>query len=201
MNDRCIIVLCAGRSGSSLVSGILHRLNVQMTPNPIEKDKGNPKGYYEDRWLRRLTQGIIDGERVNEPDTFRKYLDIRRREGLWGMKDPRFATTFPAISPLLGDYRLVVADRKKEEIIQSYHKYVRSIDNTKYVEAQLAKIEKILVDHPVPQMRIQYASLIRSPRIVVEDLCNFAYEGLSLKQPTFDAAMDFVDPKLYRCKQ
>lgn len=206
--DRCIVVLTIGRSGSSLVSGILHRLGVAMCIKESQEqakkgDEANPKGYYEDFSLMPINQSVIAGKKVNKPETFQEYINARRNEEgqLWGMKDPRFATTFPSIQPLLGDHRFVVAERKREEVLQSFRKYSRCIGDIEYIESQAAKIEDILADDLIPRIRIQYDLLIKDPKPVVRRLCDFIYDGLDLERPSIIEAVEFVDPDLYRCKE
>lgn len=206
--DRCIVILTVGRSGSSLVGGILHRLGVVMSHKVDDLqqenngDKANPKGYYEDTRLLHINRAVIAGKRANTPETFQKYIADRRKNKLWGMKDPRFATVFPSIRPLLGDYRFVVAERKKEEVIKSFHTYSRSVGDVKYIEAQQTKIENILNNDPAPRMRIQYDLLIKQPVSIIESLCDFVYEGVNSQKPgNILEAIEFVDPNLYRCKE
>ena len=49
MDKEIILVTGLGRSGTSLLSGMLHKYGLFMGDNLFYADEGNPNGYYEDQ--------------------------------------------------------------------------------------------------------------------------------------------------------
>lgn len=56
----CIFVLGTGRSGTSALTGALHRLGVNIGTNLIDGDTYNPTGYYENRAIVDINQNIFE---------------------------------------------------------------------------------------------------------------------------------------------
>jgi hypothetical protein len=57
--SRCVLVVSIPRAGSSCVAGVLHKLGVDMGEGHFQnKDKFNPKGYFEDLQWRYANQRI-----------------------------------------------------------------------------------------------------------------------------------------------
>lgn len=84
---KTVIVLGTARSGTSMISGLIHHLGVDMNPenNPSSQ---NPHGSYEDRNMISLTTNIIIGEDLDRHvQNMTVYLRHRMSEGRdWGFK-------------------------------------------------------------------------------------------------------------------
>ncbi|RLG70056.1 MAG: sulfotransferase family protein, partial [Candidatus Iainarchaeum archaeon] len=46
---KTVVILAPGRSGTSLLAGILHKLGVDMGDDGEEKSSYNPWGYFENK--------------------------------------------------------------------------------------------------------------------------------------------------------
>jgi len=91
MNDP-ILVLGAGRSGTSAVAGILHNAGVFMGETFIIQNRNNPKGYFEDREFLDFHTGRNKLKQYSKEWVDALETLIKKRQALgkkWGFKDPR----------------------------------------------------------------------------------------------------------------
>ena len=130
----CIVVIGMHRSGTSLVSGLLYRLGVNMGTAFRKPDRHNATGYYEDIDFRDLNKMIINragGRWFNPPNpedvsaAVKHYSDkvdalIESKDGLWGFKDPRTVFTIHALEHHLPeDTRFIRVSRNTLETVAS----------------------------------------------------------------------------------
>ena len=83
MQRSCFILGC-GRSGTSLTAGLLAQAGYFMGSELYPADEGNPKGYFEDREINGINEGLIarvlPSSRRNLAD---KLLGRRPHSGKW----------------------------------------------------------------------------------------------------------------------
>jgi len=132
----CILVLGMHRSGTSLVSAILHTLGVNMGERFRPPDAHNSTGYYEDLDWRDLNQSILkhcgaSWYRLPAPTRLanarwefntqiERLVERKSISPLWGFKDPRTAITIPIIAPYLpADTRFIFIRRDMPEVVAS----------------------------------------------------------------------------------
>jgi len=126
-------VFTIGRSGSSMVAGVMSCLGIDMGRGiEIASSAFNPKGFYEDLQLGNLHKQMMaringtfikmtadQGEEIASmsPD-YRIAIEARNdRSDMWGMKDPRFCffgRAFLMHVRELGEARVVVAFRQPQ---------------------------------------------------------------------------------------
>jgi hypothetical protein len=146
---RAILLLGAGRSGTSAVARGLAALGVDLGDHLVKPDPTeNPRGYFEDDDLRQINDDLLAAVgssnmslRLLSPAIFaqpsletlrdRAQSLIQRRYGrspLWGFKDPRTVLTLPFWQGLLreGNYQ---------------DAYVLAVRNPLSVAASLANID------------------------------------------------------------
>ncbi len=120
--QRVILVLGAGRSGTSAIARGLAALGVELGDHLVRPDpQENPRGYFEDDDLRRINDAVLTvagssnmSLNLVSPATFnlpalmplkdQARSLIRHRYGrcrLWGFKDPRTTLTLPFWQGLL----------------------------------------------------------------------------------------------------
>ena len=189
--SRCILILTPGRSGSSLLSGILHKLGVHMYFQPVTHPKGNPTGFHEDLAFQRMVEeGRLTQANIQE------YINIRSTtRPLWGLKAPgllnkldvAFACKWP--SP-----RVFITERSKTNIDASLNRvgWGGSWFNKTY--SQMAKAHTC----PWPKMVVNYNNLIEAPRETLDGIIEHAQI-----QPTavqIQETLDFIDPNLRHFK-
>lgn len=113
-SKKIIVVLSAGRSGTSLLMKILGLLGMELSVDMVEGRFENPEGYYEDSEIVSIHKKLL--EKVGGKATLplpEQWLDTRpakvavqdlktivqlrlkSTEKIWGFKDPRTASFFP----------------------------------------------------------------------------------------------------------
>jgi len=135
------------RSGTSLLSGILQCLGVELPGETIAGDQHNPEGYFEwDAVVALQERLLIDLQRwwpaqegtlampngwMQHPATSQVYSQLRtllleagdQQEGLWAIKDPRCSRLLPLWIELCRELaiplRLLLAVRNPVEVVTS----------------------------------------------------------------------------------
>ena len=137
-----IIILGMHRSGTSLVSSMIHTMGVPMGASLLESDDLNPHGYWEDNEIKEVNQVFLEklGGDWNKFITHKEILvgmpsflnrmkaiaDDRGGDDLskanWGFKDPRTCLTVWAWAKVIPNARYVVVHRTKKAVLQSLNK-------------------------------------------------------------------------------
>jgi hypothetical protein len=121
-----IVVLGCHRSGTTLVTRLLHEMGVYMG---ARMDRRN----WEDADFQKTNQTILDMADGNwgkppAPEAITEavakmavpyFLSMKRQSELWGWKDPRTVLTIHALHPYLEDPRYVVIRRNKRDVVSS----------------------------------------------------------------------------------
>ena len=169
----CYIVLGPPRSGTSLLSGVLHRSGVNMGDQfPGRNSDSNPTGFFEDVHFTGPNAKILSQcgashlyppkrERVAEKieEWSKRTGDViaaRVHQPLWGWKDPRQILTWDVWAPHLAnvdDVRLVIARRDVSAVIGSMMRLQwlgSEKDARRMVDEYGRRLEQILdeVDYP-----------------------------------------------------
>lgn len=117
---KVIVVLSAGRSGTSLLMKALGNLGMTLSEDMIPGSMGNPEGFFEDAEIVQVhkelfeklhtksTLPLPDGWLESDPVTkarpqLRKILEERLAQSntIWGFKDPRTVSFLPLWSRIL----------------------------------------------------------------------------------------------------
>ena len=206
------IVLGMHRSGTSMVSGVLERLGVDMGEDQPGRQISNPLGHFEDGDFLVLNNKILSlaGGAWDDPPALAQIMSLsetligeiqflvssRRKsnkEGLWGWKDPRTSLTINLYLPYLKNPFIVWCQRDPEEVARSLEKR-----NNLSREAGLTlralyhnRVGEFLINNPhLPVHVIEYAEMLKYPRSQVESLVKFL--GLTVDQDQVDQADQFV---------
>jgi len=213
---RAILVLGVPRSGTSAVAGVLHHLGVNMGTGHLQKaNKWNPKGHMEDlRWQKLNKQltgaryGHTQPETISQQqqDQYKALAEMCDVNFLWGMKDPRLCFTARHFWRYLDDARIIAVMRSPEAAAtslmrHSQENYRGQHGMTKHQATDLRDLwaramEQRLIEFWGPVMRVQYEELIQWPDDTISDLARFAFHGIRELVPDFQAARQFVDPRL-----
>lgn len=219
---RCVIVLALPRSGSSCVSGALHRLGVNMGEDHLQpNDKLNPRGYYEDRRWQKFHKGMA-GTRygTRQPDKLpEKFLvpiynlAVECNENpIWGYKSPRACFTHHLVTPIIqqvtNDIKVVVVNRSLVEVKQSIKRHSQKVYSgtvlTKKQASDLiekwnkAKLERLewFRDEGIPTHTINFPELLANTWEVLEGLSDFVFNGYEKYFCGINSAALWVDPLL-----
>jgi len=117
---RVVVVLSAGRSGTSLLMKALGAMGMKLSENMIPGSVGNPEGHFEDAGIVEvhkqlfselggvptlpLPQGWLESDAVKKArPALRKILEHNLSEstGIWGFKDPRTVAFLPLWNRIL----------------------------------------------------------------------------------------------------
>src|SRR5262245_15383686 len=140
--QKTVVVLGLARSGTSVVTGVLKILGVEMGSSV--NDKANPFGSFEDRDFALLHREIFElasiGSSYWNPPSAEKILDVKERvrdaiaeivarkssgRAIWGWKHPRTLLTLELFLPALTNPHLVAVFRNPLGIAHS------SVEHTK----------------------------------------------------------------------
>jgi len=150
---RVVIVLGAGRSGTSLLMQILVDMGMQVSRNLIPANVSNPEGFFEDVDFKDIQAGLnsclnvplslplpenwLDTECANKAKSslnplLRSLLD--EHAGILGIKDPRISTFLPLWLLLFNPLRVVpnyiLAVRDPRSVITSF---IRQYNNPGHI--------------------------------------------------------------------
>lgn len=114
LNRKALIVLSAGRSGTSLLMQVLQAMGLRLSENLIAPQWENPNGFFEDVEIVELHKDLLSqlGASQNLPlpagwksheviKTFRPAIrsllerQLSKDDRLWGFKDPRTCSLLP----------------------------------------------------------------------------------------------------------
>ena len=208
---RCILAGGMESTGTSTVAGILHNLGVFMGSDLRGPTRGNQKGYFEDRNFRIVMNRNRETSRLQSVN---EYVDFRLKEGneIWGLKyneamlmvkselfqvfgersiDVKFVSTRRPVLPMA---KSLLAKRPKLDMNTV-------LPRAKHKLADLERIFNEIRESGVPLLIVDYDKVVDSPKLHVEKIMRFAFEGLSM--PSFEkvkAAVEFVDPGLRHWK-
>lgn len=212
MSENCgpIIIVGMHRSGTSVLSSIIHKLGVDLGTKLLESSFANPTGHYEDVAFLDLHERILHGakgdwdsppteDRLKESferlesdvDTL---LEQRNRcSASWGWKEPRTSLLLPFYFRKLPHLRLIYCQRDPEEVAQSIS--ARNAISIRYarklVRCYEERIQAFLKDNPnVSLLSVEYRKLIREPRAIASILAG--HIGLSVTESDLDFAVSDV---------
>ena len=185
--SRVVIVLGVGRSGTSVVGGILHNLGVDMGQEFVQSSPSNKYGTFEDREFFHFNRSYMDGKldlSINPHEWSENYVARRNeRSNIWGVKEPAIAAMLPIFLAYLGnDVRVIVASRDKLSTIHSYMfaYHAREVTAYKWYENAQQSVDNFLDDWQGPTLQVFYDDLIdESTRETwVKRISDFAFDGM-----------------------
>lgn len=175
-----IVVLGSGRSGTSLVAGVLTLLGFDPGARLIPADETNPKGHFEDLPLWKLAYAAAPREAIEE------YLE-RTDHPLRLIKVPQIADYLPIAFP--PGARFVWAHRDIDRAVKSaYQAYGADWDDEPKLRRMYGKTRDFLRDRE--HLRIEFDDALRAPAATVETIAR--YVGVAPNQ----AALAFVSPEV-----
>ncbi len=220
-NIKTIVVLGAGRSGTSLLCGILSILGADFGKRLIPADASNPRGYFESYEFIKLNESIYTKFRAKDdmhPILFEDICPYREINGaeyeglmnrllysrysaIYGLKAWRAPMIELAI-PYLKNPVFVVVKRDLEDTAKSLEQHVRRRKNHRNIafeECKLitqeyqAEVDKVLERHAdVPVINVTFEELIEDVEQVVRKLG--AFLQVDIAEYHITRASDFVLP-------
>jgi hypothetical protein len=146
---RNCLILGSGRSGTSLLAGLLAPAGYYMGEHLIPPDEANPKGYFEDDEVNAINEALLTpvtpalprpasgwrwlaavplGTRLRCPAELAGRIAAQTARPPFCLKDPRFSYTLPAWRPCLHDAAFLCVFREPSRTARSILKECRSAD-------------------------------------------------------------------------
>lgn len=214
-NPKEIIILGMHRSGTSMLSGMLDRLGIDMGDDQPGRQLSNPLGHFEDGDLLSLNEYIISqagGSWDNPPPAAlvqnqAAKLDDRIQEIIlnkrlanpdqpWGWKDPRTSLTINLYLPYLRNPYIIWSQRDPESISNSLwvRNKIPANEANKLTEYYQEQIIDFVGQHPeLPVLKIPYQDMIDQPDYWIRNIVGFL--DLEVDEVRLRKAADFVLPK------
>ena len=169
------------RSGTSMLSAILHKIGVNMGTSFYSDNKGNLIGHYENKDFLQLNQSILHlaGGSWRSPPSKGSILKLREEfeslinpliknseEELWGWKDPRTCLTINLYLPFLKNPYFILVRRDPNEIAKSLEKRgVISLTKAKnLIKIYNDRIEDFFMEYPkLNKLELDYSNIMDQP--------------------------------------
>lgn len=196
------VILGMHKSGTTLVSQILHHSGINMGDNIDPQVGYNQGNQYERKSTQMLNKAILDATGIYSLDItipktlritedqrtwMRKIIqDCNKRHASWGFKDPRTCLVYSLWASELSNHKIIVVYRSFEELWQHY--YPRSIRLFFFVPYKVWNSIRHWCEYNV---RILYYLQNTEMDFLVLD-----YQQLMTTQTELDRLQEFVGLKL-----
>jgi hypothetical protein len=206
------------RSGTSVVTGVLRMLGVDMGPS--RDDKSNPRGSHEDIDFAKFHKDLFDmagdGKDYWNPPSRETILELRptidakvrallakksNGKSLWGWKHPRCLLTYELFLPYLVNPHFVLVFRNQLSTALSSVEHTRKLRHRlnlsqalRIVHFYQGEMLRFLENHPdIPTQFVSYEDVVLDPRKEAAKLACFL--GLGVSDETARAVTEFVIPR------
>lgn len=187
---KTVIVLGMARTGTSLITGILHYLGVKMCAEDEAKetDEFNRRGYFQNTDFKQLN-GLFYPDWKREPPSIMKtkLLASLRKQRLkclfekhqtaeiWGFKDAKTSFIIEAIYPYLKNPYFIISLRPAWAVASSFYKRNGISDkiSRKRWEQSYIRIFKFLSKNNDPFIVMEYYDIIEKPNDNIRRLIDF----------------------------
>ena len=206
MTKPCLVILGVPRSGTSAVAGVLHHLGVFMGEQFNRPNNANPKGFFEDLEVVELHNKFLDNGKFPETtiltedtEKMSSYKEFaRKRESLgrvWGFKDRLTPFVFHITKKHIDNLRIITTERPFHESVCSWTTQFNVHVSTakKDIADALYARDMALSEFAGRVLRVSYHELVNETEKTVKRIARFA------NVPATKEAIDFIDPKLWRC--
>jgi len=202
-----IIVLGRGRSGTSLVAGLLDKLGVDMgISRPATQN--NPKGYFEDIEISALLDKYVDEEQMPEMTDWNKKFEeefkelVKNKKGLWGWKQPKTLYLLPSIVRYLENPHIIVCNREEEAHIKSINSAFWGNQKSEEwcrqsIRHYKTELRKFFEFNSYPRLDVQFEDFMDENKReeTIKKICDFV--GVEYNP---EKIKGFIDPKQSKYK-
>lgn len=174
------LVLGMHKSGTTLISELLHHSGVNMTRDFDENlDYDSIKGKMECPDAVRINNDILDSWQVDSLDIqppdhgyklppdladriVRLIRDKTEKRTHWGLKDPRMCLTYQYWQPYLPDHRIIFIYRNPYQVVKHYQQFYR------YPKRLLSALKALRAYTLHNQMVLNHINTSKTPCLVME---------------------------------
>jgi len=209
-----VIVLGSPRSGSSMTSGIIHKMGINMGTRFVGSGPENPVGFYEDKDFLVLNRKILAeaGGRWDRPPAYPRVADAgkvlsdqidsllkkKNKNKMWGWKEPRTVLTLPLYLKRLNhkDVRFVFIHRNLLSSgisLAARPKHNLTVDRGMRLALQYETqcLEYTRLYPEIQRIHVAYEKMLKDPKVVNEI-------GKFLGVKVTKAAKNHINPSLER---
>lgn len=210
-----IFIMGCHRSGTSMITGILHKCGLELGTNLLMGARDNPKGHFEDRQFIKINNEILcrnDGRWDSPPKNIQFHPGLKSKmrqfvigfdpKKITGFKDPRICLTFPLWREVIypEPIKAVMVVRPFRAIAQSLRK--RNGFNIgkgecladHYVRSAFAAVN----EYDIPYITAVYHRFFKDWRRELEPILKFT--GLKLPADTSEID-EFIDERLWHFRK
>ncbi|GAG72835.1 unnamed protein product, partial [marine sediment metagenome] len=212
--SKTVIVLGMHRSGTSMVAGILNKLDINMGKKMIGKSASNPLGHFEDKDFFDLNNRILETsggswdfppeeeDIIAQKDKFKKEIrDLvtvksEGRSKYWGWKDPRTSLTIKLYLPYLSNPYFIVCHRETMDVAESLQRRndMEIQKGIKLREIYKERICKFFTEFPkLRKIDLYYKDVMQDPKECVRKIVNFL--NIQVNKEEHQKAINFILPK------
>lgn len=198
MNTPPIIVVGTGRSGTSVVAGMLWNMGIFMGNSLVPADKNNPAGHFEDEKFKELNLDYLS-KKFDEEEFRKRVRRILNFRGTthewWGWKDPSTAQFLKYYIEPYEKPKVIFCKRDKKDVKNSMKKCYGWTDDQcdRLIEARLKGIEE--VKDKVDLLELKFEDIVKNPEKIVDKLYKFT--GVPEVDYRRFRAIDLVKPRKY----
>ena len=199
------VVLGMHKSGTTLVSEILHKSGINMVA-----DYQADQGYYQGNKIERqeavaINHAMLNSRGINSLDIpvipvketteshTTKMKDLvessNNRYPEWGFKDPRTCITYPVWAEALGSHKLILVYRNPQEVMRHYKR------SSGILKKWFKMYKSVLVWKQTNRLLIDIAKNSDRPLML------FSYAQLMQDDTTFRQLEDFTGMKLFDARK
>lgn len=176
MYKKPYVVVGTGRSGTSMVAGMMNYLGFYMGVNLVPANRNNPAGHFEDNTFKQLNLSFLK-DYISEEEFIEKIetrINMRATEHrFWGWKVPSTALVLDKYFQVT-EPKVIWCKRPKRDVINSMKKsYGWSDEQSEYLYNERTKsIKKALKGKDY--LELQFKDIIDNPKKVVKKLIDFS---------------------------
>lgn len=205
----CVVVVSRGRSGTSMIAGVLQHLGVCMGEKLLPANHNNPLGFYEDSEFNEIHKKVCGDWKCPKPsfsglrDEYKRIVEKKDQQKLWGLKDPLLCFVLDEFAKNLtkSEMKIIDINRDINESIASLmnrdlywnnSKSMMSYDQAKSIcESYDSSKEMCLRKlHNTQILRLDHRNVINNPEEAVRQIADFV--GVAVKKE----AIEFIKPHL-----
>ncbi|SDC82728.1 MULTISPECIES: sulfotransferase [unclassified Candidatus Frackibacter] len=214
LESKTVVVLGMHRNGTSMTSGILSKLGIDMGRELIGKKVSNPLGHFEDKdfldlnikILKEAGGGSWDStpareDILDQKDNFQKEIKslLKKKNesssNIWGWKDPRTSLTIDLYLPYLKNPYFLVCYRNSKTVAES-------LQRRNQMELEEGKKLKKTYDQRIgdffkeysdsPRLDLHYEAVTTEPKKWVRRIINFL--DIQVSKQEEKEAIEFIMP-------
>lgn len=203
--DKQIIVLGRGRSGTSIVAGLLYYLGVDMgtfKDRNLPRDPNNPKGYFEDEEIMNIVDRYVESRKIGLihdcPEFEKEFKEyVSKKGGIWGWKQPATIHLLPLIVKYLDNPYFIICEREMEShaksIQRAFWKGRKDLDWCKQSIKHYCNLLTIFfIGTNYPRLKVQFEKFFENNNQIIK-LCDFL--NIPFDEEKIEGFIDSQQPK------